>query len=48
MANSVLRPIFAAAMVAVPAAPETASVISSRKTVPPPGGTSEKGQPRQS
>ena len=45
---SVLMPILAAAMAAVPPAPETASVNSSMNTVPPPGGTSVKGQPRQS
>ena len=45
---SVFSPILAAAMAAVPPAPETASVSSSMNTVPPPGGTSVKGQPRQS
>ena len=43
-----LSPIFAAAITAVPAAPETARVSSSMKSVPPPMGMSVTGQPRQS
>jgi hypothetical protein len=41
-------PLIEAAIDAVPAAPDTARVSSSMKFVPPPGGTSVNGQPRQS
>ena len=42
------RPILAAAITAVPAAPDTASVRSWMKCVPPPSGMAVTGQPRQS